>query len=386
METKSGKTMRKTGSDPDLTELRRELRQVDDAVYSLLAQRQELARKVGEAKLSKGLAIKVPAVEKEVRGNARARAAQLGLSAELCEEMARLLIRYSCHEQEEGQRRASGRAAEQKNVLIVGGLGLMGQWMARFLASSGHAATLWDTRAPVPESPFPFATDLTAAARAAQVIVLATPVSVTAQVIDRVAKSATDALVFDICSLKSPLIDAIERARRGGLRITSIHPLFGPDVRYLAGRNILFCDAGEGAACDEATALFKTSAANLVRIPIARHDELMRHVLGLSHLISLVFADTLVRSGVELRELVQSGSTSFLAQAGVTGAVVRENRDLYYEIQAENVETPSLLEGMRQALEAYASAIAGRDREGFKALMQRSGEYFGDADSLIPTE
>ncbi len=380
--------MTDSDSDARLASLRQRFRHVDDAILSLLARRQELAREIGEAKLRDHLPIRMPAVEKTVLDHARERAAQLGLSQDLSVELTRLLIRYSCREQEEAQRRAAGPAEARKRVLVVGGLGVMGRWIAAFFASSGHLVTLCDQRVPSPDtgSPFPFSQDLPAAAPAADVVVLATPVSATAEVIDTVAASGTKALVFDICSSKSPLLEAIERARVRGLHVTSIHPLFGPQVRYLAGRNIVFCDAGETAACDEALALFQGSAANLVRMPIQRHDELMRHLLGLSHLVSLVFADTLVRSGVDLRELVQAGSTSFLAQAAVSGTVVRENPDLYYEIQAENVATPSLLQDLREAIDAYGKAIAQRDRQAFKALMARSSGYFEDIEGMLPRE
>ncbi|MBI5531126.1 MAG: prephenate dehydrogenase/arogenate dehydrogenase family protein [Deltaproteobacteria bacterium] len=371
------------GIDPELSLLRGDLREVDDAIVALLARRQELARKIGEVKLRKELPIKAPAVEQDFIGHVRARAAELGLSAELCEETARLLIRYSCREQEEGQRVERGKASAGRNVLVVGGLGLMGQWTARFMASSGHTVTLVDARSA--ESEFAIATDLNEAAVAADVIVLCTPISATARVIDDVRRSKTRALVFDICSLKSPLIEAIERARSEGLRITSAHPMFGPSAHYLAGRNILLCDAGDASACDEATLLFKSSAATLMRIPILRHDELMRQVLGLSHLTSLIFADTLTRSGLGLSELMRAGSTSFLAQAAVSGEVVRENRGLYYEIQAENVATPRLLQQLRESIEAYATSIASRDRAAFESLMKRSCEYFAGPASA-PTE
>jgi hypothetical protein len=65
--------------------------------------------------------------------------------------------------------------------------------------------------------------------------------------------------------------------------------------------------------------------------------------------------------------------------------VVRENRGLYYEIQAENAATPVLLRQLRESLEAYATSIASRDRAGFESLMKRSCEYFA-GPAPEPTE
>ncbi len=363
----------------DLSTLRSEIRQIDEAILKLAAQRQELARRVGEAKLAHNLPIKDFKVEKEVIGNHRARARELGFYEDMGEEIARLLIKYSCWVQEEYKGRARSRSsATQKRVLVAGGLGLMGQWMARFFESFGHAVTLLDVKqgGSGAEAPFPIAQDPVAAAQNAEVIVLATPIAATASVIELLAATKTKALVFDICSLKSPLLSTIELARKNGLRITSVHPMFGPSVQYLAGRNILLCDTGDAALTDEAALLFKECTANLVRVPLTKHDEFMGYILGLSHLTSLVFADTLTRGGLPYAALKGVGSTTFTTQAGVTEAVVAENQDLYYEIQAENGFTGKVLEGMKRSLDEYAGAIGAKDRAAFKALMERSRKYF----------
>jgi prephenate dehydrogenase len=152
--------------------------------------------------------------------------------------------------------------------------------------------------------------------------------------------------------------------------------MFGPNVLHLAGRNILLCDTGDHALTDEATGLFEDSGANLVRVPLARHDELMQYVLGLSHLTGMVFAEALVASGMELSELWKVAAPSFVAQARATEVVVRDNQDLYYEIQTENGATPTMLEGMKRALDLYKKAIEEGDRSGFKALMARGRDYF----------
>ena len=152
--------------------------------------------------------------------------------------------------------------------------------------------------------------------------------------------------------------------------------MFGPQAQLLAGRNILLCETGDPSLVEEAAALFRESSASLVRVPLEEHDELMGYILGLSHLTSLAFAATLARSGRAFADLKRSGSTTFAAQAQVTDAVVRENQDLYYEIQADNRATPRVLDLLRRALEDYARAIEGRDREAFKRLMERSRDYF----------
>jgi hypothetical protein len=56
---------------------------------------------------------------------------------------------------------------------------------------------------------------------------------------------------------------------------------------------------------------------------------------------------------------------------------VHENQDLYYEIQAANASTPSLVKALEKALAGYAGAISRGDRDAFRQLMDASRKYLG---------
>ena len=369
-------------ADNDLNSLRIKIREVDEKLLGLVAERMSLARQVGETKLASNLPVKDYRVEKEVIASSRARAKELGFYEALAEDLMKTLIKYSCSLQDEHLGRSKRRVqGSQKKVLIVGGLGPMGQWLAQYFDSFGHNVSLYDVKenkSAVPD--FPVLKNLAEAVQTAEIIVLATPISATSGILDAIVKTGTRALVFDICSLKSPILAAVGRAAAAGLRVTSVHPMFGPHVEMLSGRNIILCEGGNPDAVEEAEALFRESTARLVRMPLERHDEWIAYILGLSHLTNLSFAHTLAESGLPYRELMALGSSTFIAQAAVTEAVVRENQDLYYEIQAENRFTPALLKLMEKTLKDYAQAIEGEAREkgktDFKSLMQKSREYF----------
>jgi chorismate mutase/prephenate dehydrogenase len=364
-------------SDNDLQQLRAQIRKTDDLLLKLVAERMDLARQVAQAKLQKNLPVKDYQVEKQVIESSRKRARELGIYEDLAEGISKILIQYSCLLQDEFQGRSRRRAGEAKRkVLIVGGLGPMGQWLAQFFDSFGHAVELQDQRPPAGEIPFPTHRELATAAKGAEVIVLATPISTTARLIDELAALGTEALVFDLCSLKSPLVETIERASRVGMKISSIHPMFGPLVDLLSGRNILLCETQDRKWTDAVADLFSQSTANLVRVPLQKHDELIGYILGLSHLTNLGFATALAKSGTTYSELRQVGSTTFTAQTQVAENVVRESTDLYFEIQAENRFTPTVIKKLRETLDAYAVAIEKKDRDGFRKLMEAGRGYF----------
>lgn len=363
-----------------LSEIREDIRAVDDQIMKLVAERMLLAREVGAAKLAQALPIVDFRVEKDVIERARARASALGLYPELAESLSRLLIRYAVAAQDEFHAEAKRPATgSRKRVLIVGGRGRMGAWLTDYFEGFGHEVAHLD-QPDAKGAPQKLYADLTAAT-AHDVVVLSTPISATASVIDALRQLRCQALIFDICSLKTPLVPALEAASRAGLSVASVHPMFGPGAQLLAGRNIIVCQvdasAAAAAAAAAARALFTDTTAAVVTMPLAAHDELMSYVLGLSHMTSLAFAEALARSGKAFAELRQVASTTFNAQLDVTVPVTGENHDLYYEIQAENRHTPEVIGAMKAALDAYAQAIKSGDRTAFRELMERGRGYLG---------
>ena len=75
-------------------------------------------------------------------------------------------------------------------------------------------------------------------------IVLATPLSATAGLLEFLARRAPRGLIFDLGSLKTPLRAGLEALVKAGCRVTSLHPMFGPDTELLSGRHVIFIDLG----------------------------------------------------------------------------------------------------------------------------------------------
>jgi len=117
----------------------------------------------------------------------------------------------------------------------------MGRWLARFFDSLGHQVSIFD-RPSVGTGRVPRERDLARALKAHTVIVLATPIDATAAVLERIAGVGTDALIFDVCSLKGPIAYAAVGYFRRDFASHRSTLCFGPDVEVLAGRNILLCE------------------------------------------------------------------------------------------------------------------------------------------------
>jgi len=207
------------------------------------------------------------------------------------------------------------------------------------------------------------------------VTVVATPLGATAGILEALAARRHRGLVFDIGSLKSPLAGALRALAAGGARVTSVHPMFGPDTELLSGRHVLFMDVGCPEAVREAKALFASTMALQMEMPLEEHDRLIAYVLGLSHALNIAFFTALAESGETAPRLAKLSSTTFDAQLAVASRVARENPHLYFEIQALNPQGIHAIGELLRAVQRLADIVRGGDEAAFVRLMEQGRDY-----------
>jgi chorismate mutase/prephenate dehydrogenase len=179
----------------------------------------------------------------------------------------------------------------------------------------------------------------------------------------------------DIGSLKSPLREGLKRLVDAGCKVTSIHPMFGPDTRLLSGRHVVFCEVGVPQATREARALFASTMAEQLEMSLDEHDRLMAYVLGLSHALNLAFFTALAESGELVPRLQKMSSTTFDAQLQVASLVATDNPHLYFEIQALNDYGTASLQALRSAAERIQRLVESGNESGFVELMAAGRRY-----------
>src|SRR5215470_3125345 len=132
-----------TSDDPSLPDLRDRLNELDRDLLLLVAKRKALSAEVARVKRATGRPTRDYEREREVILNVRATATERGVSAQLAEELLRLLIRSSLTTQEQASVAAHG-VGSGRRALVVGGAGRMGGWFVSFLASQGFAVEIAD--------------------------------------------------------------------------------------------------------------------------------------------------------------------------------------------------------------------------------------------------
>ena len=359
----------------ELKTLRERLTALDAELLGLIAERQRLSEEVAKAKRATGLPTRDFQREKEVLLNARAAATRLGLSPAIADQLLRLLIRSSLATQEQAQVAARGQGAGRR-ALVIGGAGKMGRWFVDFLTSQGFAVEIADP-AGTPGA-HKLRADWQSDDLSHEVIVVATPLGITAAILEQLARHRPPGLVFDIGSLKTPLRSGLAALHRAGVRVSSLHPMFGPDTDLLSGRHVIHVDVGRPDAVADAQNLFASTMAEQVVTNLDDHDRLIAYVLGLSHAINIAFFTALADSGEAAPRLARLSSTTFDAQLAVASLVAGESPALYFEIQALNQYGGESLAALADAVGRLQAMVAGQDAAGFARLMRRGQAYLQD--------
>ncbi len=367
----------------DLGKLRQHLDGLDDELLRLVAKRQEIVAAIGEVKRCAGRSIRDFRRERAVLDRGRRIARHHALDPALAESVLQLLIASSLTRQEH-ERVTRTAPGQGRRALVIGAGGNMGGWFVRFLAAQGYRVEGTDPR----ETASPdmdWVANWETSPLEQDLILVAVPLADMGVILRRLSERHPRGVVVEIASIKAPLRSDLKILQNAGLRVASLHPMFGPDVELLAGRHVLSLDFPGAESDTVANTLFGDTMAEVVTLPLAEHDRLMAYVLGLSHALNLVFATTLARSGAHAELLARLSSTTFDAQLDVTAAVVAENPHLYFEIQHSNPEG----EGMWQALSATIGdlhhTVEKADEVAFTRFMQEGLAYFDQRRRYHPS-
>ncbi len=354
-----------------LEDLRNELSSIDRQIVELIAARQNLVGEIGNSKQATGRATRDFEREKDVLDMARDHAEKLGVDPNLAEEILTALIRASLTHQERS-RVVAQAAGDGRRALIIGGAGKMGGWFVDYFSSQGFLTVIADAAVnPGPGK----CKDWRQAGTDYDVIVVATPMEISGQILTELATMKPAGLIFDVGSLKSPLKSGLAALCNAGCKVASLHPMYGPETELLSGRHMIFVNAGCAAATEEAKDLFAETMIEQLDMSLDDHDRLIAYVLGLSHALNIAFFTALAESGEAAPKLARLSSTTFDAQLLVSGAVAHDNPRMYFEIQSLNDFGLDPLDALCESAGRIREMVADKDEQGFVDLMRKGREY-----------
>ena len=361
----------------DIETLRKELSELDLKIIELVHRRQVLSEEVGAIKRKKGRPTRDYQREKLVIELAKSHAKELGVDPSMVVDLMQLLIQSSLKTQESARVKEEGQG-NGRRVLVIGGLGRMGAWFAEFMSMQGYEVHIADINLDKEDdSHFINWADTN---DDYDITVIATPLRQSIEILETILETGRSGMLFDIASIKSPIKEILSKISAKGMKVTSIHPMFGPDTDLLTGKHVVFMNLDDHGTHLEIKKLFESTTAQLIEMSIDSHDYAISYVLGLSHIINIAFSKVLHDSGQKSEEFSKVSSTTFKDQIEVARRVSQENPNLYFEIQHLNTHSMQTIEELNRVIKEITEAITMGSEEDFVEIMHAGKKYFEGAE------
>ena len=198
--------------------------------------------------------------------------------------------------------------------------------------------------------------DFPALARQCPIIIVSVPIKATVEVIEQVGPLMPEkSLLMDFTSLKEEPVKAMLRS--SCCEVIGLHPLFGPEIKALAGHNIVICPARTKKWLPRIKTVFKKSRARIIETTPERHDEWMALVQVLNHLNTITMGLALKRSGSDLKELYPVSTPAFDAKIELLKKIFGPNAGLYTQIITHNPHIDRIFKDYQQSLSELKKMI-----------------------------
>lgn len=276
-------------------------------------------------------------------------------------------------------------------VAIIGGSGKMGRWFARHLREEGNQVVISGRtedklREAGQELGVAVASNVEAV-KDAEVVLLSVPIETFEDIVIELAPYIQpEQAVLDVTSVKVMPVAAMHRHLKTR-RVLGTHPLFGPGAKSIAGQNFVLTPTSqeESALADKVRGYLEARGGLVSLMTPEEHDDKMTVILGLSHFIAVVSADTLL-SHNRVTPPTTFGGITYKVLLTLVESVISENPELYASIQM-NLPGVSDIEALLQGKVAeWAEMVKKKDRDAFirqmkalKSRLEQDNPDFGKA-------
>ncbi|MFH1003444.1 MAG: prephenate dehydrogenase [Chloroflexota bacterium] len=255
-------------------------------------------------------------------------------------------------------------------IAIIGGSGQMGQWLARFLRQDGQEVVITGRdQARLREASRELgvaAAPLSEAVEGADAVVISVPIDSVAEVARQLGPhTRAGQAIIDITSVKVSPLEALHRHIKAGT-VLGVHPMFGPGARGLAHQNFILTPTGpaEAELAGKVSRYLAERQASATLMTPEEHDQTMAVVLGLSHFVAIVAADTLLELD-HLQESQSISGSSYKLLLALAEGVVSQEPAFYASLQMSLPNMARLEKRFQETAGAWADLVAGADQAGF---------------------
>lgn len=260
-------------------------------------------------------------------------------------------------------------------VAIIGGAGKMGQWITRFLLKEGKEVIITDRdekKLPTGQQPGITIASNADAVKSADAILVSVPISSFQEVIAEIAPHIPPKqVVVDITSVKVSPVETMHKYLKTAL-VLGAHPMFGPGASSLKNQNIVLTptNQAETMLAQKVKRFLETKGARVTLMSPQEHDEMVAVVLGLTHFIAIVSADTLL-SLDRLKQMRNIAGTTYKMLLTLVEGVVSQDPEFYASLQMSFPNMTDIEELFQKTAQTWADLVKNKDKPEFMRRMSR---------------
>ncbi len=259
-------------------------------------------------------------------------------------------------------------------IAIVGGSGKMGQWFARFLLQDGQQVIITGRNERKllevkQQLEVETSTNLEAV-KQADVILISVPIDSFEEVVKQLSPYLhSEQVIIDITSVKVLPVEIMHQHIKTGVTLGT-HPVFGPGAKDISNQNFVLTPTNEKETvlAQKIKGYLEAKGARVTQMTPGEHDEMMTVVLGLSHFITIVSADTLL-SSEKFQRMEEIGGTTYKLLLTLIESVISEDPELYASLQMNLPGMAEIEELFQKNSKAWADIVRNRDRQEFVKRM-----------------
>ncbi len=188
------------------------------------------------------------------------------------------------------------------------------------------------------------------------------------------ASSRPEQLWLDITSIKVAPVQAMLQSQA---EVVGLHPMCAPTVGSLRGQTVVVCPARLAKWERWLNEFLYWTGAKLKVCAPEEHDRAMAIVQGLVHAMQLTMAATIRSLGEDVSESLSFTSPVYKIAFSLIGRILKQDAELYADIQMLNPNTPQVLGQAVAELQKFLETVTAQDRTRFIEEFGRSRDHFG---------
>ena len=254
-----------------------------------------------------------------------------------------------------------------EKIGIIGGKGVMGQWLYNFFENAGYVVIISDINTKLSNYDI---------AEQCKVIILSTPIIEAINISKQIGKTLKpDQILMDICSQKEEILNAMLKYSTS--EVVGIHPMFGPSVASVKNQNIVLCRGRGDIGFSWIKKVFIKAGANVTDLKADEHDKHMAIVQSLTHFISICFANTLKKMDTHPKDLFNTSTPVFKVYSDILGRLFAQDPELYATLIGSNKYADECLQLFSESFaETQENLIAGTHKNATDYIIN-IGNYLG---------